>query len=91
MKIKDYLTLIDKIDYRNARLYGSAVMVEYGGRQAGLANLIAERAPRDDANRQNLLDVMTAIGSGSYFHSRRTNKRARWIRKLILRKLDLAK
>lgn len=88
MTIKDYLTFIPTMNYRNPRLYGSAVIVESGGRQMGLASLIADHVDRSD---RNLLDVMTAIGGGMYFGMRRSNKRSRWIRKLVLRKLELAK
>jgi hypothetical protein len=44
--------------------------------------------PSSDQNKQ---DVITAIGSGIFHSMRRGNKRAQWIRKLVLRKLDLAK
>lgn len=91
MKIKEYLKLLDSVEYHSPRLYGSAVMVEYKGRRTCLSGILHDLSPHDEANRQNLTDVMTAVGSGGFFHLRRTNKRARWIRKLILRKMDLAK
>jgi hypothetical protein len=91
MRIPDYLKLLDRLEYRNARLYASGVMVDYKGCRVSLTNLISDMTLGVPSSDQNKQDVITAIGSGIFHSMRRGNKRAQWIRKLVLRKLDLAK
>lgn len=93
MKIKDYMNYVSGLRPANKRIYGSGIYLDMGNGRGweAVGNLCHRFSGAGATPGKNLQDIIVAAGSGGYVAMRRTNKRACWIRKLLLRKLDLAK